>query len=269
MSVKEKMTAIAANIRSKTGKTEPLNLDEIANGVNEVYEAGRKQEWSDFWDEYQTNGKRTNYGYAFTGTMASTPQIGWTDKTFKPKYDIKPKDANRMFHGCAITNLKQILEEQGVTLDMSDCTNASLMFGFATKITHIPELNFSSGTGTDCVTVLFSYCYALESVDKIIFPQENSFALTSFFNSCEKLKEVRFEGGICRSLSCSVSPLTVESMVSIINHLKNYAGTENAGKYTLTLKDTCKTLMAQQGVMDELGGKTYDAYIADIGWNLA
>ena len=41
MSVNEKMTAIADAIREKTGKAETLNLDEMAVGVGEVYEAGR------------------------------------------------------------------------------------------------------------------------------------------------------------------------------------------------------------------------------------
>lgn len=40
--VNEKMTAIADNIRSKTGKTDPLTLDDMANSVNEIYDKGEK-----------------------------------------------------------------------------------------------------------------------------------------------------------------------------------------------------------------------------------
>ena len=61
----------------------------------------------------------------------------------------------------------------------------------------------------------------------------------------------------------------LESMKNIFEHLKNYAGTSNAGACTLTLKDTCKTAMAELGAIPEFGGKTYDAYLTDIGWNLA
>lgn len=39
--VNEKMTAIADNIRDKTGRTNALTLDDMASGVNEVYEAGQ------------------------------------------------------------------------------------------------------------------------------------------------------------------------------------------------------------------------------------
>ncbi len=41
MSVNSKMTAIADNIRSKTGGVTPLTLDGMAAGVNDVYEAGK------------------------------------------------------------------------------------------------------------------------------------------------------------------------------------------------------------------------------------
>ena len=41
MSVYEKMTAIADKIRAKTGTTEKLNLDQMAEGVDGVYEAGK------------------------------------------------------------------------------------------------------------------------------------------------------------------------------------------------------------------------------------
>jgi hypothetical protein len=37
----------------------------------------------------------------------------------------------------------------------------------------------------------------------------------------------------------------------------------------LWLLDNTKTAMANLGAIAEFGGKTYDAYITDIGWNLA
>ncbi len=39
-SVKEKMTAIADEIRDKTGGTEKLTLEGIKNGIPQVYEKG-------------------------------------------------------------------------------------------------------------------------------------------------------------------------------------------------------------------------------------
>ncbi len=40
MSVNEKLTAIADNMRSKTGGTEALTLDEMAAAVDDIYQAG-------------------------------------------------------------------------------------------------------------------------------------------------------------------------------------------------------------------------------------
>lgn len=42
MGINEKMTAIADNIRSKTGERKALTLDDMASGINDVFEAGKK-----------------------------------------------------------------------------------------------------------------------------------------------------------------------------------------------------------------------------------
>ena len=65
----------------------------------------------EFWNIYQENGKRTNYSYGFSGR-------GWSDETFKPKFDIIHKGGSLqyLFAESRITNLKAILEECGVTL---------------------------------------------------------------------------------------------------------------------------------------------------------
>ena len=56
-------------------------LTTIAENEQKVYEAGKKSQYDEFWDTYQTNGQRTNYTYAFSG-------LGWTDNLYKPKYPI-------------------------------------------------------------------------------------------------------------------------------------------------------------------------------------
>ena len=58
MSVNAKMTAIANAIREKTGGTEPLGLDAMATEIPKVYDAGRSQAESDFWDRVQDYGDR-------------------------------------------------------------------------------------------------------------------------------------------------------------------------------------------------------------------
>ena len=79
--VKEKMTAIADAIRAKTGGTEPLTLDGMAEDIPKVYNAGKQAQYDEFWDDFQQNGEQRKYMRAFQGSC-------WTDKTFNPKYDI-------------------------------------------------------------------------------------------------------------------------------------------------------------------------------------
>ena len=81
MSINTAMTAIADAIRNKTGGTEKLSLDDMATAVEEVYSAGEKSQYDEFWDSIQNNGTRRSYNYAFAWN-------GWNTKIFKPKYNI-------------------------------------------------------------------------------------------------------------------------------------------------------------------------------------
>ena len=57
MSVNEKMTAIANAIRKHTLKTDALTLDDMALGVNEVYEAGKQSGGGTDYLQYTTLAK--------------------------------------------------------------------------------------------------------------------------------------------------------------------------------------------------------------------
>lgn len=107
MSVNTKMTAIADAIREKTGGTDLLGLDEMAAGVNEVYEAGIKSEYDRYWDTFQAGGTRRNYWGAFALWF-------WTDEILDPKHPL-------------------IVSENG-----------TYMFYQNSAITHIPEITFTA-----------------------------------------------------------------------------------------------------------------------------
>lgn len=103
--------------------------------LDDVYEAGKKAEYDEFWDTFQENGSRTNYGYAF--------YKAWNDVIFKPKYDIKPitkNDTDGMFQYSQITNLTKLLNKQGVKLDFSECARLNATFD-RSKITDIPPID--------------------------------------------------------------------------------------------------------------------------------
>ena len=81
-------------------------LVQIAENEKSIYDNGRRTVHDQIWDTYQDFGNRSNYQRAFTE--------GWNDKNFKPKYNMKPSNANEMFLNSKITDLKAILEKQKV-----------------------------------------------------------------------------------------------------------------------------------------------------------
>ena len=95
---------------------------------------------------------------------------------------------------------------------------------------------------------------------------ENITTATGAFNACANLKTLNASGVIAISLSFSACPLTAESAISIINCLKNYAGTENEFAHTITLHANTKTTLDALGAVSP-NGNTWLEYANDKGWN--
>ena len=121
------------NIKSKIAShgvevADELRPSEYASKVDAVYEAGKKAEYDEFWDALQENGKRTIYNRGFSGKS-------WNDKTFFPKYDIKPSyGIVGTFLDCGVTDLEARLRECGVVLDTSGVILAEFSELFARLI---------------------------------------------------------------------------------------------------------------------------------------
>ena len=77
-------------------------LQTIAENAPKVFEAGKKSQWDEFWDDFQLNGERRTYYYAFFSRW----QFGsWSDVTFKPKYPIICDGSARGSDGDAARNM--------------------------------------------------------------------------------------------------------------------------------------------------------------------
>ena len=193
-------------------------LTTIAENEQKVYEAGRTQEWSDFWDIYQSRGSRRTYEHAFRGLFAGSVN-GWDDSNFKPKYDIIASNLDHCFQYSSITNLKQILEDCGVSLSFSDSMIAAgLYYAFEqSRITHIPELY--------CPTVsnmqnAFRICRDLKSIDKITV--SSGCSTLNAFQNCTALEEIRIGSVIANAWNFQWSTkLSKDSITSVINALSN------------------------------------------------
>ena len=255
----------AYNDGKSEGETEGYNKGHT-DGYNEGHTAGKQEEYDAFWDNYQNFGNKKKYDSAFRN-VDYLDYNSWTKETLRPKYDVIPTSADRTFYGVkGIADLGEHFQDLGVKLDFSKSISLFNCFCYGEWVT-LPTIDCSNASGNG-ITGMCNYCYSLETIEKWIMSEKVTKAGQCFIE-CYKFKNINVEGVIAVSVSFSQSPLTVESMLSIITHLKNCSGTEDAGKYTLTLKDTCKTLMEEKGAIEELGGKTYDQYITDIGWNLA
>ena len=205
---------------------------------------GMQTEYDRFWDDYQENGKRTNYSYAFAHT-------GWTDRTFKPKYDIALSGGAQMFYYSRITDLVGILEKQGVVINTSNASSVTYMYGYSV-LTRIPLTDLSSATNT---TYLYAGDTALISIEKIISSEKTVFANNSF-NNCKALEHCIFEGTIASDINLQWSTkLDLESLGSLFRCLKNYLADDPDNAHTKTV-----TLSAESWAL-------LDTYVYENGWN--
>lgn len=221
------LTSIADAIREAKGTTELIPTLETANEVTEVYEAGKKAEYDAFWDSYQNKGKRTHYGFAFSGQ-------GWNQSSFKPKYDlIVVNDGRYMFAYGALASmdLTQHLESIGITLDTSQCTNFNNMFNYGSPY-RVPVLDTTSANALNQI----SYYSSVATFDKIILRSDGSQTFSNTFIGT-KIVNLTLEGvigqnGFNLQWSTNLSKASIESIINALSTTTN--------GLTVTLSKTAK-----------------------------
>lgn len=228
MSVNEKMTAIADAIREKTGGTDALTLDGMAEAIPSVYEAGKDAEHKAFWDAVlPAHSATTGIGYApyyFAGNC-------WSDAVFRPNKNIKFRSTSTgLFRQSSIQNLKSCLEECGVTLDLSEATGLSYAFAYGAH-RYLPKISIvSAGAYVESLFGGDSGGNNLISIDEVEVAETNTFK--NSFNYCKNLEHAIFTGTIATNgLNLQWSPLLdKESILSIIDCLKDYSE-DTSGTY--------------------------------------
>lgn len=219
-------------------------LQVIIDKENELIQGtGVVPYYDKFWDSFQDYGNRIFFDYAFNSLKNLA---GW----FYPKYDIKPTSANyfmrdaKMFDTAGQTiDLVERLNECGVTIDFSNCTNVTYLF-YQARISHLPEINVTSAGGTASTLLFGGY---VETIDKFIFTKDQT--LKSTFGYSGKLKDIIFEGvyeagGLDMKYCTSLSK---DSIIGVINILS----TETSGKaITLSLTAVNKAFETSEGTND-------------------
>ena len=200
----------------------------IAENQQNVFDAGKKSEYDEFWDLFQDKGNRTEYSNAFWR--------GFTNVNFKPKYSMSPTVAANMFWGARIKgDLEQILKDCGVTLDFSKATDIRYLFSQC-QFTVVPELDFTgcNTSSTANYSSVFGWNNAIETIRKVILPNDGSMGFNYWFSSATNLKNITFEGTIGKTISfqnsTKLSKASIENIVSCLS--------ETATGQTLTFSKT-------------------------------
>lgn len=268
-SLKALLTAIGDELRGFLKTTKKYKLSEIPVAINDVWVnggnigysrgfdegivQGKQAEYDRFWDAYQNSGKRDDYRRAFAGR-------GWTDETFKPKYNIVVGDGEHMFWLFSGTDMVASLKAQGVTIDTSKATKLNHMFNTNQSKT-IPVIDARSVT---TLSSTFAYNDKLETIEGLIVDADVQYSST--FASSSKLKEIlSITGTIGKSISFQNSPLNVETMKRVINALADYSVTNNH-TYSVTFSSSCWTNLEADSKAPD--GGTWKDYVYNVkGWN--
>jgi hypothetical protein len=240
------------------------DYDEVYNAgyTKGKSEGGEDNYYDEFWNLYQDNGTRKDYNRAFGG-------VGWTDTTFKPKYDISPENAGGLFAFSKITNLKKLLEDLGIELDFSKVT-----YGRFTQLlmdSTVTDIGVVDASRYETADYLFYNATKLVNVEKLIITDTGKFTFpNSVFQNAKSLKEIRFEGVIGKSINFKDCPLSVDSMIDIINHLKSNWADGGSLTQTLTFSGTCWDALENSGRMPDDANENFttwrDYLESNKGW---
>ena len=207
MSVNEKMTAIADAIRSKTGETEKLTLDAMAQAIPGIYDKGVGDGNDLFWDLFQNHGKRTAYNAAFVTS-------GFVH--LDPKYPINATNADNM-----MSQSRQLESVNWEKFNLSNAGSLYSAFAHCDKLKRVDTaLGISNGTAT-LMNSLARQSIGLESIQKIY--AEPVYVWKQSFEGCTALTHVIFSGTIgANGLDLRWSAkLDKESLESIIETLSS------------------------------------------------
>lgn len=225
-----------------------------ANGKTEGIAEGVKAEHDRFWDAYQGYGRRSNYQYAFAGAN------GWNDDTFQPKYDMllaRGYSGSSMFYMSIISNIAESLEKAGVKLDTTNCGYFDSMFCKTTTL-RIPEINATFGMEYSAYGLANTFTASMvETIDRLVVVEHLKY--TNTFDQCAALKHITIDGVIGENINFQWSPLSGESIGSVVSHLSDSA----AGKtVTFKLSAVNSAFETAEGAADGSASEAWAALIA-------
>lgn len=176
---------------------------QLKDDFDDVYEAGKKAEYDEFWDNLQGNGNRLHYAYAFAFE-------GWNDTNYNPKYPIT---VNHIEGIANMFNWNQKVTDTKVVISV---TNGKMNNAFAnTSIKTIPSLEVNGVTN---FSNAFLSCKYLEELNLSGVIDINGFDI----HWSTKLTAESIDS-IVRALTTAKSGLTITLPVGAYNrHAERY-----------------------------------------------
>lgn len=224
-------------------------------GVGAGYEKGSQDRNFAIMDSFQQQGTRTNYKEAFRG---------WTASAFVPVYDINVvSEASYAFYNLGEVDLISYCNDTGISINTSKATDLAHAFRLA-KIPTLSTISVESVTKTDGLHYMIADCSNLHTIEKIVFHAEGKNPNMYYLLwNCPKLVNINAcEGIIGRSINLSASKLiSVDSLVNIMKHYRDFTGTAIEFGYTLTLSDESKALLDAENV--QIDGVPWRDYMAN------
>ena len=225
-------------------------LTTIAENTPKVYDAGYSKAESDFWDLFTDYGKRDFYEYGFT-------RSGF--EYIRPTRKIVPTSRSIcMFEGAS--KLKRVekayfdlskgsITTQGAGTGGNYCTFRCISGVTALEV--IEDIGMQAGGYYQT----FWGDTKLHTIEVLRVREDTNYSAT--FNKCYELVNLTIEGTIGRnSFDVSYSPkLSHDSLMSIINALKDYSEDTSGTSWVVTLGTTniAKLTDAEKAIATEKG----------------
>ena len=257
---------VARRMKNTSDKMIPSDAISAMNDAldnNELYSAGVKAEYDRFWDDYQQNGTRKAYSYAFAG-------YGWSERTLKPKYLIKPVDTKN-----AVTYMFSNLG-RGDTTSTFDMTEVCKMVDFSECLYMEHVFNGSrvrNVTMNASKAVSLNSCFrqgnsgTTENVTLTVSRACTDYGYAFYYAGMPGL--IVTEGSeIAASIDMKwAKNLSAESLKSVIMALVDFTGTDSEYVYTAKFAEEAWATLEADSTAP--GGVTWKEYVRDGKcWNI-
>lgn len=234
------------NIYSTAGTTTIINRTDIDANMEAIANSAGEVERSAFWDEIQNYGARTWYEYAFGY---------WDMEYIRPKYKVVPTGCRDIYMFTQNKRLK-IVEKK-----YFDLSNITVAFGATSTSAHYcsfykcSNLEIVEDIGMPAAGYYstFNRCSKLHTIEVMRVTEESGF--DTVFTNCAELVNLTIEGTIGQNgLDLSYSPkLSHDSLMSIINALKDYSGSGTTHTVTLGSTNLAKLTTAEKAIATNRG----------------